>query len=111
MKNSYCHLVLVLLFAAPAAAVAAGDPAAGQAKSQVCAACHGDDGNSTDPQYPKLAEQDPEYIVQALKDYKSGARNNAIMSGFATQLSLEDMKDLGAYYADQPGDLFTPTDY
>lgn len=80
-----------------------GDAAAGEGKIQLCVACHGADGNGIDPQYPRLAGQYGDYLVKALQDYKSGARVNAIMAGFATNLSLEDMRDLAAYYAAKPG--------
>ncbi len=82
---------------------AGGDPAAGASKNQLCVACHGEDGNGVDPQYPRLAGQYGDYLVKALQDYKSGARVNAIMGGFATNLSLQDMEDLAAYYAAKPG--------
>ncbi len=64
----------------------------------VCAACHGADGNSGTPVNPKLAQQHPEYLVKQLQDFKSGKRNNAIMKGFATALSDEDMRNI-AYWA------------
>jgi cytochrome c553 len=87
---------------------AAGDPARGQQKAQqVCQACHGSDGNSTDPQYPRLAGQYPDYMIKALKDYKSGARTNAIMAGFAGTLSDQERADLAAYYASQSEGLVT----
>ena len=63
----------------------------------VCAACHGADGNSGTPAYPKLAQQHPEYLVKQLQEFKSDKRNNAIMKGFASALSEEDMKDI-AYW-------------
>jgi cytochrome c553 len=79
-----------------------GDPVAGKAKAAACAACHGIDGNGgADPSWPKLAGQIPEYLVQQLKDFKSGARRNPLMSGMAAPLSERDMKDLAAYYAGQ----------
>jgi cytochrome c553 len=84
-------------------ALAAGDPAAGQAKSTTCVACHGADGNSPDPQYPILAGQYADYLVQSLKSYKDGSRQNAIMSGFAAGLSTQDIRDLAAFYAAQEG--------
>lgn len=83
--------------------VHAASVAAGKQKSQVCAACHGVDGNSTSSQFPRLAGQYPDYIVKALTDYKSGARKNPIMSGFAAQLSPADMEDLAAYFSSQHG--------
>jgi len=59
-----------------------------------CAACHGVDGNSGTPAYPKLAQQHPEYLVKQLQEFKSDKRNNAIMKGFASTLSDEDMKNI-----------------
>lgn len=79
----------------------AGDAKAGQAKAAVCGACHGMDGNSTDPQYPKLAGQNEPYIVRQLTDFKNGTRQNPIMMGFAAALSPQDMHDVGAYFATQ----------
>lgn len=79
----------------------AGDPVAGREKSQTCAACHGVNGNSTNPVWPKLAGQHPSYIVKQLEDFKAGRRENAQMSPMATNLSKQDMEDLAAYYAIQ----------
>ncbi len=78
-----------------------GDAAAGETKAIACAACHGSDGNSADPQYPKLAGQHEHYIAKQLAMYKSGARANAIMLGFAATLSAQDMRDIGAHFAKQ----------
>ncbi len=82
---------------------AAGDPDAGQAKSEPCKACHGPDGNSPSPAFPILAGQHADYLYIALKEYKSGVRKNAIMGAQATPLSEQDMKDLAAFYASQSG--------
>jgi cytochrome c553 len=60
----------------------------------VCAACHGADGNSGTPANPKLAQQHPEYLVKQLQEFKSGKRANAIMQGFASTLTDEDMKNI-----------------
>jgi cytochrome c553 len=89
--------------AAPEATAAAkpGDPKAGQAKAAACGACHGMDGNSTDPQYPKLAGQSEQYIVLQLESFKNGKRQNPIMLGMATPLSEQDMHDIGAWFASQ----------
>ena len=76
-----------------------GDATAGQGKAAACGACHGMDGNSTDPQYPKLAGQHEMYIAHQLRNFKSGSRQNAIMMGMATPLSDQDMRDVGAYFA------------
>lgn len=78
-----------------------GDPAAGQAKSQICAACHGLDGNSLMPQNPVLAGQVPGYIAQQLAQFKSGVRKNAIMAGMTQLLSEQDMQDLDAWFSSQ----------
>ena len=81
----------------------AGNAEAGKNKSAACAACHGADGNGTDPSYPKLAGQHADYLEQTLQDYKSGKRNNPIMSGMAAGLTDEDIADLSAYYASLDG--------
>jgi cytochrome c553 len=87
-------------------AAAAGDVEAGKAKSVVCQACHGPDGNGTgDGQYPRIAGQYADYLAKSLHDYKSGARVNAIMKGFADTLSEEDIENLSAFYAAQTGPL------
>ena len=71
------------------------DLAKGEASyTAVCAACHGADGNSGSPQNPKLAGQHPQYLVKQLQEFKSGKRNNAIMKGFASILSEDDMKNV-----------------
>lgn len=85
--------------AVPEGPAHAGDPAAGEAKAAACGACHGMDGNATDPQYPKLAGQHESYIARQLALFKSGERENAVMMGFAATLSAQDMRDLGAFYA------------
>lgn len=83
------------------AALKPADAAAGQAKAAACGACHGATGNSTDPQYPKLAGQSEQYIARQLANFKSGQRPNAIMQGMATPLSAQDMRNIGAYFASQ----------
>jgi cytochrome c553 len=86
-----------------AAAVFAADPEAGREKSRPCAACHGADGNSPSPEFPRLAGQYADYLVKALRDYKSGARKNPVMAPQAANLSRRDMEDLAAYYSRQQG--------
>jgi len=81
------------------AALKPGDATAGQAKAAVCGACHGVDGNSIAPQFPKLAGQSAQYIVRQLTNFKSGKRQNPIMLGMATPLSTQDMRDVAAYFA------------
>lgn len=82
-------------------AAADGDPAAGKAKSTTCMACHGADGNSANPEWPKLAGQHESYLVAQLKSYQEGKRENALMSPLAAGLSESDMADLAAFYASQ----------
>lgn len=84
---------------AEATTVKPGDATAGQGKAAVCGACHGIDGNSADPQYPKLAGQHESYIARQLTSFKGGKRQNPIMLGMATPLSEQDMHDIGAYFA------------
>lgn len=84
---------------AATAAVKPGDATAGQGKAAACGACHGMDGNSSDPQYPKLAGQHESYIARQLTDFKSGKRQNPIMLGMSAALSEQDMHDIGAYFA------------
>ena len=91
-----------LLLAASTPAFA-GDPAAGQKKSQTCAACHGPDGNSPAPDFPKIAGQHYDYLLKALKDYKSGARKNPLMAPMVANLSQRDIEDLAAFYSSQKG--------
>ncbi len=69
----------------------------------VCIACHAADGNSMIPANPKLAQQHPEYLIKQLQEYKSGKRENAIMKGFASGLSDEDMHNIAFWLASQKG--------
>ena len=99
------HLLLAAACAFSATAYAA-DAAAGKAKAeQICAACHNADGNSTNPQYPILAGQHPDYIKKALRDYKSGARTNAIMAGMAGPLTTADIDNLAEWFSTQKSAL------
>jgi cytochrome c553 len=103
------HTLMVIAAAAAVSVVAPAQAAnlgAGQAKAkEVCAACHGADGNSQLPDYPKLAGQHRDYLEKALRDYKSGARKNPIMAGFAGALSKEEIADLAAWFSSQPAAL------
>ena len=84
--------------AAAAAAPAKPDLAKGEASfGAVCVACHGPEGNSVIPANPRLAQQHPEYIIKQLHDFKSGARDSAVMKGFASTLSDDDMRNI-AYW-------------
>lgn len=101
-------------FSAGAAEPAKADPAKGQSiANKICAACHGADGNSPTPANPKLAGQIPEYLQKQLANFKpvsgkKAERENPIMGGMVSALSVEDMRDVAAYYAAQqakPGAL------
>jgi cytochrome c553 len=110
MKRSNIRITLtaITLAAGVHASVAqAADIEKGRAKAeQVCAACHGKDGNTpVDPSYPRLAGQAADYLYQALRAYQSGARNNPIMGGMAKPLTTAEMHDVAAYYESLPGQL------
>lgn len=79
----------------------AGSVEAGQAKAVTCSACHGMDGNSANPDWPSLAGQHESYLTKALRSFRSGERQNVLMSAMALPLSDEDIADLSAYYAAQ----------
>jgi len=84
---------------------AAGDAKAGEAKAAVCGACHGPDGNSMAPNFPKLAGQGERYLNKQLHDIKSGKRTVLEMTGLLTNLSDQDLADIAAYFASQKGSV------
>lgn len=81
------------------AAAQAGDAGAGKKISGTCAACHGADGNSAAPSFPKIAGLGEAYILKQLKDFKSGARSEAIMAAQMAAFNEAQMADLAAYFA------------
>ncbi|MBS7662811.1 cytochrome c4 [Pseudomonas lalucatii] len=83
------------------AQAAGGDAAAGQGKVAVCGACHGADGNSAAPNFPKLAGQGERYLLKQLNDIKSGDRQVVEMTGLLDNLSEQDLADMAAYFASQ----------
>lgn len=93
--------VLALGLGASAAALGAGSADEGQSKSTACIACHGPNGNSSNPEWPNLAGQHEQYIRKQLQSFKSGARKNPLMTPMAMGLSDDDMDDLAAYFAAQ----------
>lgn len=106
MMKALATLTLAALLAAPALAAtptatpAKPDLAKGQAVStQVCAACHAADGSRGSPANPILAGQHPEYLAKQLHEFKSGKRDNAVMKGFASALSDDDIRNVAAFYA------------
>lgn len=92
-------LVAVLGWNGPV--TAAGTAEAGQSKAATCAACHGMDGNSPNPEWPSLAGQHAAYAVKQLRHFKAGERSNPLMTPMATMLSDQDMEDLAAYFSSQ----------
>ncbi len=92
---------LLLTLGLTGVAQAAGDATAGQAKTAVCAACHGADGNSAVPNFPKLAGQGERYLLKQMIDIKEGNRQVVEMTGMLTNLSPEDMADIAAYFSSQ----------
>jgi cytochrome c553 len=101
--HKYFILVAAVFAFSTTAVLAGGNAEAGKQKTQLCVACHGADGNSATGDFPKLAGQNADYLLAALKQYKSGKRKNQIMAGFAGGLSDEDMANLAAYFAAQKG--------
>ena len=82
-----------------------GDAEAGKAKVAVCGACHGADGNSAAPNFPKLAGQGERYLTKQMQDIKSGKRTVLEMTGLLTNLSDQDLADIAAYFASQKGSV------
>jgi cytochrome c553 len=105
MKSNCIGLIMLLAaFIWPGMAAAAGDIEAGQARAGTCVACHGASGQSEIPAtpgmvVPNIGGQYADYLVKALKDYRSGARKNAGMTSMAAGLSDQDIEHLAAYYA------------
>ena len=99
--NKFIALSAACALFAAVGTVHAADAAAGKAKSASCAGCHGADGNSMVPMYPKLAGQHATYLEKAIKDYKTGARNDATMKAMVGALSDADIANLAAYFASQ----------
>jgi len=108
MKRLLTVALFPALFASAGFALAADDAAIEKKAKEVCAACHGPDGNTpTGPDFPRLAGQHYDYLLHSLKGYKSGARKNPIMGAQAQALTGEEMEGLAAYYSRQSGTLVT----
>ena len=95
------HIVHLVAAFAAAPAQAGGDAVAGKAKAVMCAACHGRDGNSINPLWPKLAGQHAPYLVKQIKEFRSGGRKEPTMNAMSGALSDKDIEDLAAFYASQ----------
>ena len=82
-------------------AQAGGNAEAGKAKAVVCSACHGVDGNSVNPLWPKLAGQHEAYLAKQIRAFKSGERTDATMAPMMNLIKEEDIDDIAAFYASQ----------
>ena len=97
-KSAVASAAALFIFALPAVAA---DAEAGRAKAQVCAACHGADGNSDNPQWPSIAAQPAQFIAMSLFMFREGNRKDPQMTPMAATLSNADMNDLAAYFSAQ----------
>ncbi len=114
MKKLIINIVVGLFVLVSAPSFAAGEkdnssdqdatPArSGEEVSTQCVACHGTDGNSPTPNFPRLAGQHADYMFHTLISYKNGDRKNAIMAGIVAALSEQEMKNVAAFFAGQQG--------
>lgn len=100
-------LLALIVCTASQAADKAGNTAAGQTKTAVCGACHGPDGNSVVPVFPKLAGQGERYLLKQLREIKDGKRVVPEMAGQLDHLNDQDLADIAAFYAAQKGSVGT----
>ena len=112
MKTKFMNMktliaVLAMVCAMPAVA---GDAAAGKEKAALCLTCHGEGNTVQGVGTPIISGQYKDYLIHAMKSYRSGARNNPVMAGFSAGLSDKDIEDLSAYYSEMDSQLFTPTE-
>jgi len=103
MNKIQFTLAVALFSFVPGVVFSAGNASAGQNKSTVCHACHGATGQSIQPIYPNLGGQHQDYLSQSLRSFRNGSRQNAIMNGFAANLTDADIEDISAWYASQQG--------
>lgn len=105
MMKTVNGLLFVLALAVAPFALSAGNADAGKAKATTCAACHGADGNSPAPNFPKLAGLGEKYLAKQINDIKTGNRTVAEMTGMVDALSAQDIEDIAAYYSSQKRQL------
>nr|WP_298413945.1 c-type cytochrome [uncultured Halomonas sp.] len=101
MRKLLVGLALVMGFITTAHGAVEGDPAAGKEKAQVCAACHGQQGNSAAPTFPNIAGQQPAYAVKQITEIRDGVRPVPQMVGIVANLDEQDIADLAAFFANQ----------
>jgi len=102
MKRLWVFAATICGVVISATALPAGNIEAGATKVATCAACHGANGNSVNPEWPSLAGLGEDYIAEQLKNFKEGKRVNPIMMPMAMTLSADDMADIGAYFSSLP---------
>lgn len=103
MRRHAFFCCAALLLGMSAAQAQQGDASRGQEKSTTCVACHGERGTSPSPAFPNLAGQHEDYLYQAMLQYQSGKRKNPIMAPQVQNLSVQDLRDLAAFFAQQDG--------
>jgi len=101
MKKWLAVTLTLLATTSSLPAQAAGDPDVGKEKAAQCASCHGADGNSINPEWPKLAGQHADYLVKQLQYFEAGERENVTMKPMASVLDARGRKDVAAFYATQ----------
>jgi cytochrome c553 len=101
-------LSVFIPFSLYAATAHANDPLAGKEKAKACAVCHGAMGIASNPGAPHLAAQPAVYLIEQMKDYRSGKRKNPVMSVIAKPLSDQDISDIAAWYASLVIEVKTP---
>ena len=101
MIRAYIAVAAFMAASTTIAPAHAGDAVAGKAKALLCSACHGPDGNSTNPLWPKLAGQHEAYLVKQMKAFRSGERKDPLMSPMSAALRDADIDDLAAFYSSQ----------
>ena len=101
MIRAYMAVVAFACASTPIAPAYAGDAAAGKQKAAVCKGCHGIDGNSIMPLWPKLAGQHAAYLAKQMKAFRSGERKDPVMAPMAMGLSDTDIDNIAAFYAGQ----------
>lgn len=103
MKSYFMAAVSGAMFLLSGQGIAADIDAGKKKAEEVCASCHGVDGNSPVPMFPKIGGQPRTYIEKVLKDYKSGTRKDPVMAGMSAALSEDDIENLAFYYSSQSG--------
>ncbi len=107
-KEIYFLIAMVAMFST--APTMAGDATAGKEKATLCLTCHGEGNTVQGVGTPIISGQYKDYLIHAMKSYRSGARNNPVMAGFSVNLSDQDIEDLAAFYSQMDSQLFTPTE-